>query len=416
MKRFITLIIVCSILLLSSCNKPVNNPETSLFPDVQYEDTSTVATHTRPETPPPETEPPAEQPKEIRISFLAAGDNVIHPCIYMDAKNRATEETRPYNFKPMYSDVADYIASFDISFINQETLMCGDGFALSGYPNFNSPQDLGLDLRDIGFDIINIANNHTYDKGLSGLKSTIDFYNSEEMSSVTTIGAYLNREDFDNIRTIEKEGITIALLSYTYDTNRIFPSSAELVIPFINEADIIRQAKIAEEIADITVCSVHWGIEQHTKPSAEQRSVAKLLAENGVDVILGHHPHVLQPIEIIESSNGSTLCIYSLGNILSAMQNWQNMVGGFFTFDIVKSTDGEVNFDNPKFTPTAFYYGPSYYNSHLYFLKDYTAEKAKTHGTGRLYGSYATPSDMLSFTEKIMGEYLDFDGFTESLE
>ncbi len=116
MKRFITLIIVCSILLLSSCNKPVNNPETSLFPDVQYEDTSTVTTHTRPETTPPETEPPAEPPKEIRISFLAAGDNVIHPCIYMDAQVRATPETRPYNFKPMYSDVADYIATFDISF------------------------------------------------------------------------------------------------------------------------------------------------------------------------------------------------------------------------------------------------------------------------------------------------------------
>lgn len=416
MKKIISIFTLFTVMLLSACSVKTDS-QTGLFPGIQYETNPTETTEkTVTDAPLTEIFPPEialEEPKEVRISFLAAGDNVIHPCIYMDAQRRATEETRPYNFKPMYSDVSDYIASFDIAFINQETLMCGEGFALSGYPNFNSPQDLGLDLRDIGFDIINMANNHTYDKGLSGLKATIDFYNSEEMSGVTTIGGYLNWEDYDNIRIVEKEGITIALLSYTYDTNRIFPSTAELVIPFINEADIIRQSKIAEEIADITVCSVHWGIEHHTTPSAEQKKVAKLLAENGVDVILGHHPHVLQPIEIIETEKGPTLCIYSLGNILSAMQNWQNMVGGFFTFDIVRNTVGEVTFDNPKFTPTAFYYGPSYFNSHLYFLKDYTAEKAKTHGTANLYGSYASPSDMLSFAEKIMGDYLNFDGFNE---
>ncbi len=402
-------------LTLTACRQSNDISQPVLFPSVDYEN-NPPAISTAPPKPHKVTEEntTAEPPKEVRISFLAAGDNVIHPCIYIDARNRATDETRPYNFKPMYADVTDYIASFDLSFINQETLMCGDGYQLSGWPNFNSPQDLGRDLRDVGFDIINIANNHTLDKGSAGYKATLDFYNSEEMSSVTTIGGYYSREDFDHIRTVEKEGITIALLSYTYGTNgHALPSKSELVIPYINESDIIRQAKIAEEIADITVCSIHWGIEHHTSPSAEQRSVAKLLSENGVDVILGHHPHVLQPIEIIETAKGSTLCIYSLGNILSAMENWQNMVGGFFTFDIVRCVEGDVTFDNPKFTPTAFFYGPSYYNSHLYFLKDYTTEKAKTHGTGKLYGSYASPDQMLSFAKRIMGDYLDFDGFSE---
>lgn len=416
MKKTALLLLILSVISLAACNsadgEPVNFPSADIVVNADLPD---FDTETAPETAPKsETEAPLTEPREPeKITFLAAGDNVIHPCIYIDAKNRATSETRAYNFKPMYSDVADFIASFDLAFINQETLMCGEGYPLSGYPNFNSPQDLGRDLRDIGFDIINIANNHTLDKGSSGYAATLDFYNSEEMSDITMIGGYKSSEDYDNIRTVKKGDITIAFLSYAQHTNgHALPASSELVMPYINDADIIRQAAIAEEIADITVCSVHWGEENTYTPDAEQRRVARLLSENGVDVILGHHPHVLQKIEIIETEKGNTLCIYSLGNLLSAMQYWQNMVGGFFTFDIVKYEDGKTVFDNPRFTPTAFFYGPSYYNSHLYFLKDYREDTAKSHGTGRLYGSPATPAQMLSFAEGIMGDYLDFDGFS----
>ncbi len=405
------------IMVLTACESEISEPSRVVSPNAKYdydisEDvTDAISFDTDVGG---ENIASIDEPHETaRISFLAAGDNVIHPCIYIDARNRATADTRAYNFKPMYSDVAEYIASYDLAFINQETLMCGDGYSLSGYPNFNSPQDLGRDLVDLGFDIINIANNHTLDKGTSGLAATIDFYNSDYMSSALMIGGYINRDDYDNIRTIKKEGVTIALLSYAHHTNgHTLPVSSELVMPYINDGDIIRQSAIAEEIADITICSVHWGDENTNSPNAEQKRVARLLAENGVDVIIGHHPHVLQPIEIIETEIGDTLCIYSLGNLLSAMEYWQNMVGGFFTFDIVKTSDGKVTFDSPKFTPTAFFYGPSYYNSHLYFLKDYPADVAKNHGTGKLYGSYATPQNMLDYARRIMGDYLVFEGFT----
>ena len=351
-------------------------------------------------------------PHEVaRVSFLAAGDNLIHPCIYMDAKKRATADTRGYNFKPMYEDVAEYIASFDLAFINQETPMAGDSIGLSGYPSFNSPQDLGRDMRDIGFDIVNIAHNHMLDKGERGLLGTIDFFESEEMSEITVIGGYKNKADFDNVRTVEQDGVMIALLSYTYGTNSYgLSSSSETVIPFINDSNIIRQCAIAEGIGDITVVSVHWGNENHSTPSDEQRRVAQLLCDNGADVILGHHPHVLQPIEWIESENGNkTLCIYSLGNLVSAMVNWKNMLGGFLTFDIVAMSDGNVFVYSPAFVPTAFYYGPNYFNSHLYFLKDYPEDVAKKHGTGTIYDYPATPSDMVSHAEKIMGEFLKLE-------
>ncbi|MCI8387687.1 MAG: CapA family protein [Clostridiales bacterium] len=352
---------------------------------------------------------PLPEPVETaRISFLAAGDNVIHPCIYMDAEKRADETTRKYNFKPMYADVADYIASFDLAFINQETLMGGEELGYSGYPNFNSPQDLGLDLIDIGFDIINIANNHMCDKGSAGLAGTINFWKSQE--SITMIGGYSDKTDYDTLRIIEREGIKIALLSYTYGTNGLrLPASSEMVVPYINDDNIIRQCKAAREAADFVIISVHWGEENISQVTDEQKRVAQLMADNGADVIIGHHPHVLQSIEWIESSNGETLCIYSLGNLVSAMQYWQNMVGGFFTFDIVVMSDGEVYADSPAFVPTAFYYGPSYYNSHLYFLSEYPDEMAKTHGTKNLYKSAATPADMKRYAEKIMGEYVTYD-------
>lgn len=382
----------------ASTSSPDNLPIDGI--DFSADDSSQSADTT------PETEA-RPQLAPTRISFLAAGDNVIHPCIYMDAERRADETTREYNFKPMYADVADYIAGFDIAFINQETLMGGAELGYSGYPQFNSPQDLGLDLIDIGFDVVNIANNHMCDKGTAGLAGTIDFWNSQD---ILMIGGYTDADDYDDIRVLEYSGVKIAFLSYTYGTNGIsLPSSSELIIPYINDDDIIRQCKLANECADFVIASVHWGNENQTTVSADQRYTAELLANNGVDVILGHHPHVLQPIEWISSDSGETLCIYSLGNLVSAMQYWQNMVGGFFTFDIVVDENGDIYADSPEFSPTAFYYGPSYYNSHLYFLSEYPADVAKTHGTGNLYGSPATPDDMKRFAEDIMGEYIVYE-------
>ncbi|MBQ8249645.1 MAG: CapA family protein [Clostridia bacterium] len=408
-KKILLLAAAMTLLFTAGCKNSDTDkpPETTVTDSV--DETLTDITLTTDAAVIPE-EPINEPAETVRISFLAAGDNVIHPCIYMDAERRATAETRAYDFKPMYADVIDYIASFDLAFINQETLMCGEGFELSGYPHFNSPQDLGRDLLDIGFDIVSIANNHMCDKGAKGLSATIDFWESEEMSDILMIGGYRDREDYDNIRMIERDGVKIAFLAYTYDTNGLrLPVSSELVVPYINDNDIIRQCELAKNAADLVFVSIHWGEENISTPTAEQKRVAKLLADNGADVIIGHHPHVLQPIEWIETDHGETLCIYSLGNLLSAMQYWQNMVGGFLTFDIVAMSDGELTIESPEFIPTAFFYGPSYFNSHLYFLRDYPADVAKNHGTGRLYGSYASPDDMIAYAENIMGDYLVLD-------
>lgn len=416
MKKRLACAALCALLALSACGRDGSDyRDAAVFSTgAGYEYATGTGSYPPPEPPAaPETSEVITEPYELsRISFLASGDNLIHPCIYIDARERATSETREYNFRPMFDDVDEYIASFDIAFANQETPMGGADLGYSGYPNFNSPQDLGRDLRDIGYDVISIANNHMLDKREAGLAGTIAFFESEEMSDVTLIGGYKNEEDYDDVRIVERDGVKIAFLAYTYGTNGItLPSDSEYVVPYIDDDDIIRQCAFAEGAADITVVSIHWGEENTTKPTDEQRRVAKLLAENGVDVILGHHPHVLQPIEWIETETGSTLCAYSLGNLLSAMMYWENMVGGFLTFDIVKMSDGELFVDSVAFVPTAFFYGPSYYNSHLYFLCDYPEDVAKTHGTGRLYGSPAAPRDMVAYAERLLGDYLKTDPY-----
>lgn len=358
-------------------------------------------------------------PVEVkRLSFLAAGDNVIHPCIYMDAENRAKAVTaavtaaekaegldvRKYDFKPMYADAAEYIASFDLAFINQETLMAGEEFGYSGYPTFNSPRDLAYDLIELGFDIVNIANNHMCDKGTAGLKATVDFWKELD---VTMIGGYSDAEDYETPRIIERDGIKIAFIGYTEETNGIRLGKSELIVPYTNDEDIARQVSAAKEAAELVIVSVHWGNENQNTPTKEQKRLAKLMSDSGADVIIGHHPHVLQPIEWIETDDGrQTLCIYSLGNLVSAMQYWENMVGGFFTFEIVIMSDGSCYVDSPEFVPTAFYYGPRYFNSHLYFLDDYPEDKALTHGTKNLYSSYASPDTMRAYAKKILGGYI----------
>lgn len=350
-----------------------------------------------------------------RVSFLAAGDNVIHKSIYLNAQKRAAQQkangtpnVAEYDFKPMYAGVTDYISSFDLAFINQETLMAGEEYGYSSYPTFNSPREAAYDLMDVGFDIVNLANNHMCDKGKAALDLTIDFWKSLD---VTMIGGYSDREDYDTPRVVECNGINIALIGYTEMTNGMHDYSDTPVIPYTNDEDIINQLAVAKENADVVIVSVHWGNENQNTPTKEQQRLAQLFCDNGADVIIGHHPHVLQPIEELVSTDGehTALCAYSLGNFVSAMASWQNMVGGFLTFDIVKMSDGSCFIDSSKFIPTVFFYGAGYFDTYIYFLDEYTDTLALKHGTKSNYGSYASLETINEYVNKIIGEYVSND-------
>ena len=385
-------------------------PET--FPPETEPETETEATE------PPETEPPLP-PEPKRVSFLAAGDSIIHEGIYLEAAKmgRLNGEGRAYDFSHIFPEVKDEIAGADIAFINQETLMAGEEYGYTGYPQFNSPRDLAVDLLNTGFDVVNLANNHMYDKGAAGLRATLDYWHTLDC---TVIGAYYDEADYNSIRIVERDGVRIAFLSYFYGTNTHYKNTprnvpgTDMIFPNLWEEDIRRQTAAAEELADFTVVSVHWGEDSVQAVTDDQKHFAKLFADCGVDVIVGHHPHLIQPVEWIEGKDGNRcLCAYSLGNLYSLMASSYNMVGGFLECDFVVGEEG-ARIENARFVPTLFYYKTSFFGQHLYFMKNITEQLCESHGTKNFGGKNATAAELVSYTKKIIPEeFLLPDAFPE---
>jgi poly-gamma-glutamate synthesis protein (capsule biosynthesis protein) len=336
------------------------------------------------------------------------GDNLIHTYIYYDAAERATALgfDGSYDFTGMYDGIRELVGDADIAYINQETPLAGEDFGYSGYPQFNTPREMGTNLVDMGFDVINIANNHMLDMRDDGLVSTIDYWDSQD---VLQIGGYVNQEDYDTVRYYEYDGVTIAFLSYTYGTNGIpLQNKYELVIPLHEDEAIKRHLTEARANADFVFVSMHWGWEDTFTPNDEQKHFAELCNEYGADVIIGTHPHVLQPIEKLTHENGNeTMVIYSLGNLLSTQSYYRNMVGGLVTFDIVM-TDDKKAIENLLLTPTMTYYNSRHRELSLYLLEDFPRDMVSTHGAQvNKYFTYDTLVDMVE--DVIPEEYLKFE-------
>lgn len=402
----ITAAIIASVaLLLSSCIKSTEKELDTQLPPQNGETESTEVSgepeNTEEKEPVIEKEP---EPVVERVSFTACGDNIIYYGNVRDAKSLAVQGGREYNFKPMFSNISHLIEAADISFINQETLMAGEGYSISYYPCFNSPQDLGYDLRELGYDVVNIANNHMLDKGSDGLKATIDFWKG--MDGVLMIGGYENAEDYDSIRCIEKNGIKISFLSYCEHTNGLVKNaSSPVVIPDINDADIARQIALAKECSELVAVSVHWGDEGAFTPNAEQKRVAQLIADCGADLIIGHHPHVIQPVEWLTGKDGNkTLCVYSLGNFAAEQAYDYNMVGGILCLDIVSVDNAKPYIENVVFNPTVFHFPGNFYGNTVYLMEDYTRELAGIHGVRTYYGHALSYDGLVNYALKTISE------------
>ena len=326
------------------------------------------------------SEEPTVEFHEKKVSFICAGDNLIHTDVYGSAERFASGTDAEYDFKPMYSDIKEFISSYDFAFLNQEVPIAGKDRGFSGYPCFNSPDELGDAVVDTGFNLINIATNHMLDKRNSGLISSINYWREKP---VAVIGDYLSEEEFNEIEILEKDGIKIAILAYTYGTNGIpLQNNGDgLVVPYIDEEDIKEKVARAKDISDLVFVSIHWGDENQPFANATQKRLARMMADIGVDVIIGHHSHSIHPTEWLDRPDGGkTLVTYSLGNLLSGMQSPINVIGGMLSFDVVFYDDGLMpEITNVKIIPTVchFYGVPRDY--HVYLFTDYTRALAEKH-------------------------------------
>lgn len=334
---------------------------------------------------------------QTRLTFACTGDNIVHESLFVQAAEIAeamagSEAEKPsYRFDSMYDDaIREMISSADIAFCNQEGPI--SGLEPHGYPNFNAPKEAGDALVAMGFDIINIANNHMLDMEhlTTGYENSINYWKQKD---VLMVGGYENQADYAP-RYIERKGVRIAVLSYTYGTNgySVNPRSSA-VVPLIDDAVITSQVTEARANADLVLVSMHWGAENEQSVTSEQQRLAKLLANLGADAVIGHHSHTVQPIEWIEGSGGNkTLVIYSLGNFISSQLYAKNLVGEIVTFDIVKDAgQSRARIENVVSNPTVTHYLTDVasrdsldlerrYDVHVYLMKDYTEDQCATHG------------------------------------
>lgn len=310
---------------------------------------------------------PAYKQFESSITLGAVGDILIHNSLYEDAQTDDGE----YDFRPMFELVRPDMQKPDIMFANQETILGGTALGLSSYPRFNSPYEVGDALKDAGVDIVSMANNHTLDRGPQAVMNATDYLNQ---IGIQYVGAYRSLEDQNTHRVIEKQGISTGFLAYTYGTNGLIrPENQPYLVQYIDVEKISQDIKEMKELADFVVVSLHFGIEYQRFPNDDQKQIVQRLHEAGADVILGHHPHVLQPVDWLESEDGhKTFVIYSLGNFLSGQSELYQRIGALLQMDLHKQIDEEgISFDisNVRIMPT-YNYRPNYRNYKIVPLFD----------------------------------------------
>ncbi|MBQ8979341.1 MAG: CapA family protein [Oscillospiraceae bacterium] len=324
-------------------------------------------------------------PEVKTVTYTAVGDNLIHSTIYNQAHERAEgKEYVDYDFEYAYEGVADLLDKADISVINQETVI-SDINPPSDYPLFNSPPDLGNHMVRLGFDVFGIANNHILDQKSEGLEASLDYY---DRKGLVRVGAYHNEEDRNTLRIVEKNGVKTSFLAYTEYTNGLsLPADSPLCYGSIAEEEDIEKAleevKAASKKADVVIVMLHWGVEDSDEVTEYQRTLAQRFADAGTTMILGSHPHVLRDIEPFTAADGHQMvCVYSLGNFISAQDRARNLISGVYNFSI-NVTDGKTEIGYTEFIPIVTHYDWGFKNLRLYKLSDYTRELAEEHGVNK---------------------------------
>lgn len=288
---------------------------------------------------------PIVEEEEIYVdkhfSLLATGDAVMHSPIY-----ESSETSDGYDFSPILTELSDTLEPHDLKFINLEAPMAN--MTPSTYPTFNTPQQWLDDLMDVGFNMFSLANNHTMDKGEQGVLDTVEFINTKD--NIVHSGMNSSTDDIRYVIS-EVNDITYGYVAYTEHVNGIAIPSGKDYLANIYSYDIaLEDITYLSENVDVVIVSMHWGYEYKDTPNDYQKEVASELSEMGVDIILGNHPHWIQPIEIIND----TVVIYSMGNFISNQMTIADQypytdsvtVGAIVTMDIYKEEDDNIRIEN----------------------------------------------------------------------
>ena len=374
-----TLIYLLSILLLTGCGavhpselQPSESEPAFIESETRIpKEESAVTTETVPSSTPTPS-PPAT------LSLLMVGDILLHDRV----EAAALQEDGSYNYDAIFANLTEEIQSADLAIVNQEVIIGGEELGISGYPAFNAAFSVGDALAEAGFDVICHGTNHALDKGRRGLSNCINFWR-ESYPEIAVLGIHDTQESQDAIYIYEQGSFKVAILNYTYGTNGIpLPEDMPYAVDLLEESKVIEDIQKAEELADFTIVCPHWGTEYQLEQSTSQENWAKLFAENGVDLVLGTHPHVIQPVEwVVDEHTGHKMLVYySLGNFV----NWtgesgtgiaNRMVGGMAQVTL-EQKEGGVQIAEYGVEPVVAHLEEGINGVTVYKLSDYTDELA----------------------------------------
>ncbi len=303
------------------------------MPKKQTEQVSSVVETIEPE-PTPTPEPIVQS-----ASLFMVGDALLHDPIELDAANG----DGTYSFT-LLDRIGAIAANYDLRYYNQETILGGDEFGIRGYPQFNGVQAWGDYMRSLGFNMVSLANNHSLDMGIRGIENSMNYWH--QFPEVVTSGTYLSQEEYDAIPVHEVNGITYAFISSTYGMNGLYPPEGYeyMVDCYENRIDaLLQKVRSAKEQADVVITAIHWGDEYHLEVNEFQRTFAQQLADAGADIIIGNHPHCIEPIEWF---NDHTICFYALGNVVASQYDVSEieMMAGL-TIEKTTYPDGTKNIE-----------------------------------------------------------------------
>ena len=353
----------------------------SLTPTATATPSPTPSPTVTPTSSPTPTPTPTSTPTPVPlVDIMMVGDILLHTRI----EDYSVQEDGSYNFDAIFENTLEESLAADIALVNQEVILGGTELGISGYPSFNAPYEVGDALAAAGYDVVLHATNHALDKGKKGVLNCVSFW-KEKYPEIAALGIYDSAKDREELCIIEKEGIRIAVLNYTYGTNGIaMPKDMPYAVDMLVEEEVIKDLELANSVADFVIVCPHWGTEYRLEPDKSQKKWTELFLEYGVDLVLGTHPHVIEPIEWLtnETTGESMLVYYSIGNFV----NWTSgtgsgtanrMVGGMADVTVGKDEHGKAYIAKYGIKPVVCHVEKQTNGITVYLLEEYTEELAE---------------------------------------
>jgi poly-gamma-glutamate synthesis protein (capsule biosynthesis protein) len=351
---------------------------------------------------------PEDPAAAVSINIIMAGDLLMHRFVQISGQ----KPDGAYDFSPIFANVKNEIASADIAIINQETPLAGIEFGLSGYPLFNAPCEVADAVAGAGFDVVLQATNHALDQGKEGVLACRAYW-AENYPDIKIAGTAITEDEAEKICVAESKGIRVAVLNYTYGTNGMpLPSDAQWIVSLLDESKIRDDIARAKKSADFIIVCPHWGVEYSHSPSSGQRRWCDLFLECGADLVIGTHPHVIQPIEWYEDGAGHRMLVFwSIGNFVNSTAEAgegisDRMLGGMAKVTLTRDADGMVSISGASVIPVVTQLSDGYGGVTVYPFYNYSESMADAnilvHKRDPLF-SYAYCENVF---KEIFGDYI----------